>query len=248
MVTVVKLGGSLISDKDRERSYRGAEVSALGRVLAESREPTVVVHGGGAFGHPMAKKFGLSSSRAKASSEGVAETRAAMFDLNELVCASLLSSGLRPYTFTPYPLFSDAGKKGVDWLKGLLKSGLTPVTFGDVMHDRDGFRVISGDTIVRDLCSSLKASMCVFVMDVDGILGPDGRLLQSLDNGAMKKLELSGSLDATGGIAFKVKEALTIASSGTEVAFVSGFRPADFAKALKQNRFHGTTIRDPSRE
>jgi isopentenyl phosphate kinase len=247
-VTVVKLGGSIISDKAVGRSFRDEVVATLGRALASSHEHVVLVHGGGAFGHPMAKKYGLSSSRAKRSARGVTETRSAMFDLNRRVCASLQAAGLRPYTFSPYPLFTAAGRKGVAWLDDLLESGLTPVTFGDVTHGAEGFRIISGDTIAKELCRSLHASRCVFVMDVDGIMDRDGVMIEELDSRRVKEISGSGSSDATGGITLKVREAMRIASAGTEVAFVSGFRAEEFAKALKRKRFHGTILRVPSRE
>ena len=169
-------------------------------------------------------------------------------ELNRLVCQSLRAAGLRPYTFSPYPLYSSAGRKGVAWLEGLLESGLAPVTFGDVTREADGFRIISGDTIAMELSGSLRASRCVFVMDVDGIMDSDGRLIEALDPGVLKEMKKSGSSDATGGILLKVREAVRMASAGTEVAFVSGFRAAEFAKALKQQRFHGTLLRVPSRE
>jgi isopentenyl phosphate kinase len=247
-VSVVKLGGSIISDKAVDHSFREAVVTSLGRALASARERVVLVHGGGAFGHPMAKKYGLSSSKAKRTAEGVAETRRAMLDLDQRVCAALQAAGLRPYTFTPYPLFSAAGRRGVAWLDGLLDSGLTPVTFGDVIHEEEGFRIISGDTIAKELSASLHASRCVFVMDVEGIMDQHGRLIETLDARALEEMKGSGSSDATGGIALKVREAMTMASAGTEVAFVSGFKAEEFAKALKQQSFHGTILRVPSRE
>jgi isopentenyl phosphate kinase len=247
-VTVVKLGGSIISDKGVDFSFREETVTALGRALAESRERVVLVHGGGAFGHPLAKKYGLSSSKSKRTPEGVTETRSAMFDLNRRVCESLRSGGLRPYTFTPFPLFSAAGREGVAWLDDLIDSGLTPVTFGDVTRDSDGFSIISGDTIARELSESMNVSRCIFVMDVDGIMSSDGGLIETFDESGLKDMKSSPSSDATGGIRVKVNEALRMASQGTEVAFVSGFKPDELAKALKRQRFHGTIVRVPSRE
>jgi isopentenyl phosphate kinase len=246
-VTIVKLGGSIISDKSVDFSFREEEVIGLGRAIASSGERVVVVHGGGAFGHPMAKKYGLSSSKAKESAEGVAETRAAMFDLDLRVCDSLSIGGVRPYTFSPFPLLSLAGARGRTWANRLLDSGLTPVTFGDVIYDR-GFRILSGDTIALELSRSLGAALCVFVMDVDGILGRDGKPMRELNPRTLSKMKVGAAADATGGIALKVKEALRMAESGTEVTFVSGFRDKEFAKALKRLSFHGTIVRVPSRD
>ena len=247
-MTVVKLGGSVISDKKVDFSYRADVVVSLARAVSSSKERVVLVHGGGSFGHPLAKRYRLSSSTAKVSSEGVSETRSAMFDLDGRVCSSLLEGGLKPYAFSPFPLLSAAGKKGVAWLSQLMDAGLTPVTFGDVVKADDGFRVISGDTISRELSMSLHAARCIFVMDVDGILDSNGRVIESLRRDQARGLVGQRSSDATGGIGLKVREAVKIARSGTEVAFVSGFRPGEFSKALKRVRFHGTIVRVPSRD
>ena len=244
---VVKLGGSMVSDKRIDFSYRGEAVASLARAISASGVSAVVVHGGGAFGHPVAKSHGLSSRAPRPSSEGVAETRRAMLDLNGRICDSLISQGLRPYTFSPYPLLAAAGGKGASWLRAMMAAGMTPLTFGDVVLDRTGFRILSGDTIALMLSKLLGAERCVFVMDVDGVMGPRG-LLRTIDEAGAASLRLTGSEDATGGIALKVREAMKVAAAGTEVAFVSGFRPVEFSKALKGLNFHGTTVRVPSRD
>jgi len=246
-IVVVKLGGSIVTDKEKDFSFRAATVASLARAISKSGAGVVVVHGGGSFGHPVAKRYGLSSRSSRRTPEGVAETRRAMFDLNMRICDSFISGGLRPYTFTPYPLLAAAGRRGASWLLSTVSAGLTPITFGDVVRDRAGFRILSGDTIALLLSKQLGAERCVFVMDVDGVIGPEG-LLRSVDARGAAAIEFARSEDATGGIALKVREALRIASGGTEVAFVSGFRPAEFSKALKGLRFHGTTVKDPSRE
>ncbi len=246
-VVVVKLGGSIVTDKEKDSSFRPAAVASLARAISASGVQAVVVHGGGSFGHPVAKRYGLSSRSSSRTPDGVAETRRAMFDLNMRICDCFISEGLHPYTFSPFPLLAAAGRRGSSWLLESVSEGLTPITFGDVVRDRTGFRVLSGDTIALLLSKQLKAERCVFVMDVDGIVGPNG-LLRTVDAKGAAALEFARSEDATGGIALKVREALRIASGGTEVAFVSGFRPAEFSKALKGLRFHGTSVKDPSRE
>jgi isopentenyl phosphate kinase len=245
---VVKLGGSIISEsKTKKFSYRGETIASLARAISTSGVDVVVVHGGGAFGHPVAKEYGLSSRSSKPSPEGVSETRRAMFDLNARICDSFMAGGLHPYTFSPFPVLAAAGRKGAKWLEQTIAAGLTPVTFGDVVNVGTGFKILSGDTIALLLSKMLGAERCVFVMDVDGIMGPEG-LLRSVEKKDARELKLSPSEDATGGIALKLRDALRMASAGTEVAFVSGFRPAEFSKALKGLSFRGTTVKGPSRE
>jgi isopentenyl phosphate kinase len=245
---VVKLGGSVITDKKVDRFYRGEVVRELGRCIAESRERVVVVHGGGSFGHVVAKRHGLSGSYARRSPDGVGETRLAMHELDALVCDSLLAGGVKPYAFSPFPLLTAAGKKGIAWLDRLLEAGLTPVTFGDVVLEKDGFTIVSGDTISRLLSHYLDASRCIFAMNVDGVLDQGGKVIQTLESSDVRRLSGKLSSDATGGIALKVREAMKIARAGTEVAFVSGFKPAEFSKALKRLSFHGTIVKVPSRD
>jgi len=115
---VVKLGGSIISEsKTKKFSYRGETIASLARAISTSGVDVVVVHGGGAFGHPVAKEYGLSSRSSKPSPEGVSETRRAMFDLNARICDSFMAGGLHPYTFSPFPVLAAAGRKGAKWLE-----------------------------------------------------------------------------------------------------------------------------------
>lgn len=244
-VTIVKLGGSVISDKKVAFSYNEKAVRALGGAMAASGAPLVVVHGGGSFGHTVAKKYGLSSRTSSESAEGVCETRQAMFALDAKVCASLTTAGMRPYPFAPFSLL-DREEGGSSFVKRLLRAGVTPVTFGDVVHDGKGFRILSGDTICVELAEMLGASRCVMAIDVDGLLDEKGRVIKSVGEAGRPVVHRRGKgVDATGGMALKMSEALRMASSGTEVRLVSGLRPAEFLKALKGVKFQGTLVRVP---
>jgi isopentenyl phosphate kinase len=238
---VVKLGGSVITDKEVEFSYREGVVRALGRAISSSGLSVVVVHGGGSFGHAVARRFGLSSRASSRSPKGVGETRAAMFELDSKVCASLSAAGVHPYPFSPFTLLDSEGGGGASFIERHLAAGATPVTFGDVVHDGKGFRILSGDTICVELAEMLGAALCVMTMDVKGILDESGSVIKVLGEGGKAKLPLTRP-DATGGVAFKVREAMRMASAGTEVRFVSGLSPAEFLKALRGERFLGTLL------
>src|SRR2546422_5823557 len=60
-VTLAKLGGSVITDKAKPFSFREEVVSALGKEIAASPQPVVLVHCGGSFAHPVAKEYRLTS-------------------------------------------------------------------------------------------------------------------------------------------------------------------------------------------
>ncbi len=242
---IVKLGGSVITDKSKPFSYRPDVVSALAEEIASSGEKVVVVHGGGSFGHHVAKQYGLNSDSGSASAVGVPQTRNAMYELNHLVCKTMMEFKLSPYPFSPFDLAARAKSGAIStWLKGLLRANLTPVTFGDVSLASDGFKVLSGDSIVLMLAKVLKPPLCVFAMDADGVYEANSRvIIPELSPSKIRKMKVSKGEDATGGMKTKLDVAAKVALGGTDVAFVSGYRRNEFSKALRGMDFYGTVVR-----
>jgi len=152
---------------------------------------------------------------------------------------------LNPYPFSPFDAVSRAGKAPVaTWLKGLLKEGLTPVTFGDVSLTSAGFKVISGDVIMQDLAKILAPERCVFALDVDGVYEENTRvIIPEISPSKIRRMNVSGGDDATGGMKLKLDAASRIAVGGTRVCFVSGYRRNEFSKALRGLDFYGTVVR-----
>jgi len=242
---VVKLGGSVITDKSKPFTYRSDVVSALAEEIAYSDEKAVVVHGGGSFGHVLAREHGISSEEPATSATGVSKTRGAMYDLDSLVCKTMMESKISPYPFSPFDAVTRAGKTAAArWLRGLLKSGLTPVTFGDVTLSSGGFKVLSGDLIVYELAKMLGPERCVFALDVDGVYEENTRvIIPELSTSKIRKMRVQKGYDSTGGMQLKLKVAARVAALGSEVCFVSGYRRNEFLKALKGLDFYGTVVR-----
>ena len=241
----MKLGGSVITDKSKPFSYRPDVVSALAEEIASSDERAVVVHGGGSFGHTVAKQQGVSSEQAAQDAGAVSRTRAAMYELNGLVCRTLLEGKLYPYSFSPFDALLKAGKGPVSlWLRNLMKNGLTPVTFGDVILTSSGLKVLSGDTMVFELARILAPERCIFALDVDGVYESGTRvIIPELSPSKIRRMQLPLAEDATGGMKLKLDVAAKIAGLGTKVSFVSGYRRNEFSKALKGLEFYGTVVR-----
>lgn len=193
----------------------------------------------------MAKQHGISSEAAEAPAVGVAQTRGAMYELNRMICKTMMEYKLNPYPFSPFDAISRAGNGPVaSWLKRLLKEGLTPVTFGDVKLTPSGFKVISGDIIVQELAKILSPERCVFALDVDGVYELDSRvIIPELSPSRLRRMSVPGGDDATGGMKMKLDAAARIAATGTRVCFVSGYRRNEFSKALRGLDFYGTVVR-----
>lgn len=150
---VVKLGGSLLTDKaERERLRPGVLERLAGeiaRAIAQDAVPLLLAHGSGSFGHFAAAgttlgggaSGGGSGAASPASlARAVARTQDAAARLHRLVCSALLQAGLEPFSMAPSSLFlGDEGvERAVSGLSAALELGLLPVLYGDVVLDGCG--------------------------------------------------------------------------------------------------------------
>jgi isopentenyl phosphate kinase len=244
---VIKLGGSVITYKDRPLTLRSKALDKLSKVVASYRSRKIIVHGGGSFGHFYAKKAGLSTEcKTITNLEDIYSTRKSMFDLNQQIVKSLSSNRINPYVIAPYFVI-----KGTTSMKSLiidlLKQNLTPVLFGDVIPCCGGFKILSGDDIAYSVCSMIKPARMVFCMDVDGIyssLEMKGNVISELDSKFINNfVGHSKRFDVTGGITRKLKIASKISKLGTDVFFVNGLKPDVVFKALNGVLGMGTYMR-----
>ncbi|RLF06077.1 MAG: acetylglutamate kinase, partial [Thermoprotei archaeon] len=169
-LVVIKLGGSLITDKQRPLSLRREALSLVSRRIAEiyGSRRLVIIHGGGSFGHFAVLK--AAGSRSKL----VEEVRYWMTQLNLEVVGMLRKQGVPAVGLPPMALAEVSGgglrKVDVGLLDWLLEAGLVPVTHGGLVRtESGGLEVVSGDTLASELAVRLGASALVYLMDVDGV-------------------------------------------------------------------------------
>ncbi len=256
MVQVVKLGGSVLTDKSGEQAVRSEVLDRLADELASAGGELVVVHGAGSFGHPLAMEHGLVSGiQDDASLQAASQVHADVRRLSLMVLDALRSAGLAPAGLSPMGLLSCSDAKPGAWnlvpIHRMLGLGLTPVTHGDLVLDTSrGLTVLSGDTIAREIARFLQAERVVFVADVDGIhtAPPDkgGELLEAPSRGeleaALDTASTGDGPDVTGGMAGKLETILALQQAGTEVAVVNGLEPDRLRGALT-GKHTGTLIR-----
>jgi isopentenyl phosphate kinase len=244
-LAVVKFGGSVITYKHRPFTLRKQTLFQLARELKTSPLPVVLVHGGGSFAHPLARKYGKNLVA------GFLEIHRAMERLNSEVMSALEKARVPAISLPPASFIQVRGgeiaKSEVSLLKWLLKRGITPVTYGDVFPDREGACIVSGDKIACHLALRLHAKLAIFCLDVDGIYLRDKKgliLTNEFRADDLPKLaELpSKSTDVTGGIREKIKEALRLAESPTHVYFINGLRKGFLSRTLRGERGLGTEI------
>ena len=219
-LAILKLGGSVITDKDSPETVDDA---ALGRVLdaiaaaMETDSRLVVVHGGGSFGHVHAAEHGVSTTDGTTEAAAANAIHGAMKQLNRVVVDELHDREVPALPVHPLSVAA-RDESGVlalpaESTAGLLAEGFVPVLHGDVIaHAGEGVTVLSGDEIVTSLADSLGASRVGLCSTVRGVLDADEAVIDEITDFEEVAAVLgdSESTDVSGGMAGKVRELLAL--------------------------------------
>ncbi len=249
---LVKLGGSVITDKSRAKSLRADVLDRLASEISESDRQVMLVHGAGSFGHILAEEGRLSDGFVgKWQFEYFSKVQRDVRELDMHVLNSLMDAGLLPVSIPPstISIYEDGEmKKFSPELFALYASlGMTPVSFGDVVLDsRRMFSICSGDHIMHALSTLEEVEKAVFVTDVDGVYDrppseEGARLLEYVGPDTEFSSKLANP-DVTGGMAEKIRYGMKMAENGVEVLIVNGLVRGRLRKALAGEAVTGTRI------
>jgi len=253
---LVKLGGSVITDKSRLRTFRKSACDRLTRELGKTRAPLAVVHGAGSFGHIEAKKHELHRGYRKVSQvPAVASVQRDVRELNLKVLESLIDSGIRAVSIPPASAGTFSGGKLKSFsrapFEAHLSLGLTPVSFGDVVPDRTmGFSICSGDLMMEALAKAFNPRLVVFCADVDGVFDRDPKrspraiLVSEFDSAALKSMSRTEATktDVTGSIYGKLERMLVIARHCEKCMIVNGNVPGRLRNAIAGKQVVSTLV------
>ncbi|GKS67152.1 acetylglutamate kinase [Nitrosarchaeum sp.] len=243
---LIKLGGSIITDKEKPLSPRKKDVENIAKNLKKINEPIIIVHGGGSFGHYWSVKYDMHTKPKKNDMYGVAIVKNSMIDLNKIVLDAFVKNKLTPYSLPPTDFMSGSKPviKKVKEIAKIAKSGLIPITYGDALwYGNKKTYILSGDKIMTHLAKILKPRLVIFALNEDGLYSDlkTRKLIHELKGENPKISE--NKMDVTGGMTRKIDEAIIIAKSGMNVFFVNGNRPERIVKAVKNRKYEGTLFR-----
>ncbi len=118
---LVKLGGSLITDKSKPYTLREGVLSRLAREIHEARKENpnlriIVGHGGGSFPHVSAKKYETQKGIINEKSwEGFAKVADDAARLNRLVVKALIEAGENAVSIPPSSGAICRNSKIIEW-------------------------------------------------------------------------------------------------------------------------------------
>ncbi|SIR59683.1 isopentenyl phosphate kinase [Natronorubrum thiooxidans] len=218
---VLKLGGSVITDKDRPETLDGDSLEqaadAVANALEGEPEDLVIVHGGGSFGHHNASEHGVSTIAGTHDAAAVLEIHGAMKTLNQFVLSRLLDRDVQAVPVHPFSTAhrDDSGdlELPTGQIETMLGEGFVPVLHGDVIpHTGVGATIVSGDELVAELAHDLEADRIGLCSTVPGVLDADEAVIERISayEDVAAVLGASEATDVTGGMAAKVQALLAL--------------------------------------
>ncbi len=228
MLIFLKLGGSLITNKDIPFSARKGTLKRLGAEIAKAIDKNhelnlLIGHGSGSFGHSTAAQFGTRTSIHSAEDWlGFQKIWWAAHLLNQIVIEEFQNLGLPIISLPASASLVSSNKKVVQWniqpILSSLKNHLLPIIFGDVVIDNKlGATIFSTEELFSYLANELHPSRIILAgkergvfldyprnQDLISMITPD--TYPSISN----KINASDSIDVTGGMASKVRSMLDL--------------------------------------
>jgi isopentenyl phosphate kinase len=258
-LAVLKIGGSVITEKNGEMAARTKEIDRLAEEIQRSdTHGLIIVHGGGSFGHPSAQKYKIKEGFKDDSQKiGFSETHNVMTVLNGLLMACLIRHKVPAVSVTPSScIITENGRISHfddSIIKNLLKMSFTPVLYGDAVLDtQQGFTILSGDQLVTSLAIRFNAERIVIGVDVNGLYDADPKAEKTakmLSHVTLEELEeLKGKIcqptsgDVTGGMFGKVVELLPAIEHGIPITLVNATKPENICRVLQGKTVEGTLI------
>jgi isopentenyl phosphate kinase len=260
-VLLLKLGGSLITEKAREETPRREVIDRLAVEIARATQNAsfhlVVAHGSGSFGHVAARRHGIGQGPLSTDQlAGACHTQERAAVLHQIVVASLLAAGARPFSLAPSScVVADAGRPvaiAEEPLLLALERGLLPVLYGDVVTDREwGASICSTERLFGLLAprlqsSGLKVRGVLWLGETDGLWDAQGKTVPRVTAEtfpeALQAIGAPAGTDVTGGMRHRLETALELARLGIPSRLANGLVPGLLERALRGEDVTGTEV------
>ncbi|NVM44352.1 MAG: isopentenyl phosphate kinase family protein [Candidatus Lokiarchaeota archaeon] len=261
-IILLKLGGSLLTDKNKPFSIREDVVKSAVRQIIEANEKLILIHGGGSFGHPLAKKYNITKGLDKSIPNqilGVAETHHSMNKFNNFLIELFLDNQFPVLSIQSSSIFIKNLNKivtnSIDAIEAALDLNILPILYGDIIFDISGsFSIISGDQIILELSKNLKKhdiSKVIFTMETDGLYVKDENdsdnyiLVEQCkcdELGSLKLADMGQKIDVTGGIKGKLDSIKKICENNIPVQLINGLESKYIYKSLKGQKIDCTLV------
>lgn len=257
---LVKLGGSLITDKNKPYTSKPKIISRLAKEIKKAHflgHKIVVSHGSGSFGHTLASKYKtVDGIKKKRDIYGLCLVQQDAIAINRIVNEIFLKNKINCLSFVPSSFSFAEDKKlkaiFVEPIVAALRINVVPIVFGDIILDeKTGCCIFSGEATLDNLSSELrkrgfKIEKVIQCGTTNGVYDAHGQTIPKITSKSFGKFKSfilgAGGVDVTGGMLHKVEESLRIAKSGVDVYIVNGREKDNLYQAIISRPKLGTLI------
>jgi isopentenyl phosphate kinase len=259
MTTLIKLGGSLITDKSKARSFRADVLRHIARQIKRIRDtygsqPIILGHGSGSFGHVEASKHRtVDGVRSEKERLGFAKVGAVATELSLLVLSELIAAGLPAMRFQPSSSIVCKRRQIISFehraLLLALDKGFLPLIHGDIALDEAiNGTIVSTEAIFARLARPLQVRRIILLGEVEGVYDGKGEIIRAITpetlGEARSSLAGSRGVDVTGGMLQKVETMVDIVREhpAVEVTIADGRQEGVIVDLLVKQGQIGTRI------
>ena len=258
-LTFIKLGGSLITDKDQANSARPEAIRGLLHQVklyldANPDQKVLLGHGSGSFGHQAARQYATQAGvHSPQEWMGFQQVWYRARQLNQMVIDQAFALGLPVMAFAPSAAVSTRSHEITTWnlqpIRSALAHGLIPLVYGDVVTDSElGGTILSTEELFAHLALEFKPERLLFAGLEAGVFADypaNTQLISHIspDQPLTEQVGASGSIDVTGGMRSKVALLQRICQTvpGARAVIFSGVSAPNLGRALSGEDL-GTSI------
>lgn len=265
-LTVLKLGGALITDKSNPYTPRPTILDSASREIKECMDEgliqsLVLIQGVGSYGHPPVLEHQLYKGYLGTDQRlPLSWTQAKVDELRTMVVSSLYNAEIPVCLMHPSSMMVAEKMKinqyFLEPLQRFSSLGMVPLIGGDLLTDSVmGWSVGSGDAITLLIARELGAKSVIFASDVPGIydtdpkLNPDANLIDEVNlnklEEVLERMGVSSVEDASGAMKGKIsaiESAKDLIEKGLEISIISMMESGHLMALLKGDKSKSTQI------
>jgi len=265
-ITVLKLGGSLLTDKSVKYKLRDDTLNKIAYEIKECIdlrliEELVIIHGVGSYGHPPVLKYNLHKGfKNQDQLIYLSKTQYKVNSYRSMITKSFLDLEIPVNLIHASSMVIGKNMKITDYffksLIGYLSLGMVPLIGGDMMYDDNmGFSVCGGDQLAIIISREIGANHLIFATDVSGIYDkdpkkdPNALLLKEINineiEQIMERMDESNKSDASGRMKGKILSLISakdLIKNGLEVSIISMMKSGTLKKYLKGQDIDATKV------
>lgn len=258
---LIKIGGSLITDKKRAYTVNNQMIHKIASEIKELYSTgdykIILGNGAGSFAHQSAKKYDTKDGFNGFSKKlGFCVVQNDAAKLNRILLEELLKEKLPAFSLQPSACLSSSNQivnnLSFEIFPKLLNHNIIPVVYGDaIIDDKLGSTIISTDYLMELIVKYLidleiKPKLVINLGNYNGVTNPDGEVVKEINRSNYSEIKkyfyTNHEIDVTGGMAYKVSEFLKLADLGVPSIIANG-NTTEILKEILSKKPIGTLIK-----